>query len=233
MDRNATHFVVPVGSPLWWAMNLGLLAALVAVIGLTRKSDQAQRERIGRYLAGLLLVNFLVNHAVLTYRCVWDLQTCLPLHLCSLSVLLSIYMLWTRKPLAYETAIFWGAGAVHSFITPESTTGGGTYELWEYSISHGGIILAGLYATMRLGMVPRSGSWWKVFLLTQILVPVIGLVNYLLGSNYMYLAQKPNADNPMIMGEWPWYIIALEAVVLIHFYAFYALHLFLSKRSSR
>jgi len=45
----------------------------------------------------------------------------------------------------------------------------------------------------------------------------------------MYIAQKPNANNPMIMGEWPWYIIGLEFVVLAHFLAFYWIH----RRASR
>jgi hypothetical integral membrane protein (TIGR02206 family) len=231
MDRNATHFVVPVGSSLWWVMNLGLLLSVLLVLGLTRRAQAELRQRVAKAIAALMLANFTVNQCVLWVEGRWDIQTSLPLHLCSMSVLLSAYMLWTRQAFAYELALFWGAGAVHSFITPESTTGGGVYDLWEYSISHGGIILAGLFATMRLGMAPRPKSWWRAFLFTQLTVPIIGLVNYLLDSNYMYLAQKPNADNPMIIGEWPWYILALEAVVLVHFGLFYLLHSWLAKRS--
>ena len=230
MDRNATHFVVPIGTPLWWAMNLGLLAGLGLVLGLTRKASLEQRQIVAKSIAALLFANFSINHLVMWVNGSWDYHTCLPFHLCSMSVLLSAYMLWTGHAWTYELALFWGAGAVHSFITPESTTGGGVYELWEYSISHGGIILAGFYATMRLGMAPRPKSWWRAFLFTQLAIPVIGLINDLLKSNYMYLAQKPNADNPMIIGEWPWYILALEAVVLGHFWLFYHLHSWLAKR---
>ena len=32
----------------------------------------------------------------------------------------------------------------------------------------------------------------------------------------MYLAHKPIADNPFLIGEWPWYIIGLELVLILH-----------------
>ena len=32
----------------------------------------------------------------------------------------------------------------------------------------------------------------------------------------MYLAEKPMAENPFLIGEWPWYIIILEAVMILH-----------------
>jgi uncharacterized membrane protein YwaF len=41
----------------------------------------------------------------------------------------------------------------------------------------------------------------------------------------MFIAQKPDAQNPFIIGEWPWYIIGLEFAVLLHFAAFYWIHL--------
>ncbi|MFM1793486.1 MAG: hypothetical protein RLZZ252_1840, partial [Bacteroidota bacterium] len=85
-----------------------------------------------------------------------------------------------------------------------------------------------IYTTMRMGFVPRKGSWKRVFFYTQIVLPVIGLVNWLIGANYMFLAQKPDAENPLIIGDWPYYIIGLEVVVIVHFYLFYRLHKILS-----
>jgi len=44
----------------------------------------------------------------------------------------------------------------------------------------------------------------------------VGSINYLLGSNYMYLAIKPNVENPFLIGDWPYYIIGLELAVVLH-----------------
>jgi uncharacterized membrane protein YwaF len=37
----------------------------------------------------------------------------------------------------------------------------------------------------------------------------------------MYLSAKPEVENPFLIGEWPYYILVLEAVALLHFWVFY------------
>jgi uncharacterized membrane protein YwaF len=32
----------------------------------------------------------------------------------------------------------------------------------------------------------------------------------------MYLAIKPNVENPFLIGDWPYYIIGLELAVVLH-----------------
>ena len=58
----------------------------------------------------------------------------------------------------------------------------------------------------------------------QILLVFIGLSNFALDSNYMYLAEKPLVNNPMIIGEWPWYILGFEILGLLHIYIFFRLY---------
>jgi uncharacterized membrane protein YwaF len=45
----------------------------------------------------------------------------------------------------------------------------------------------------------------------------VGLVNYVTGANYMFLSQKPIADNPFIVGEWPIYILGFVAAGALHY----------------
>mgnify|MGYP000625046896 CR=1 FL=1 len=51
--------------------------------------------------------------------------------------------------------------------------------------------------------------------------PIIGTINWLLDSNYLYLCDKPIVNNPLIVGDWPWYIVFLEIIALIHFWLLY------------
>jgi len=70
-------------------------------------------------------------------------------------------------------------------------------------------------------MKPRKNSWWKIFLWTQLLIPIIGTINWFLNANYMYMCTKPIAENPLLFGEWPWYFIGMEIAALLHFFMIY------------
>ena len=231
MDKNALHHMVDIGSAEWVYLNGGLMIGFILFFGLSWKMDERKRVQIGYVMAAVLALNFIANQVFAIVTHTWDKAVHLPLHLCSFSEILAMIMLLTRKQWAYEFLIFWSAGAIHSFLTPELTEGGNLFNFWEYGIAHGMVIIAGFYATFRLKMVPRVGSWLKVFGYTQLTLPVVGLLNWLLNANYMFIAQKPNANNPLIMGEWPWYIIGLEFVVLVHFYGFYWIHRTLVRKS--
>ena len=84
-------------------------------------------------------------------------------------------------------------------------------------------------------MKPQTVSWWKVLLWSQILLPVIGLINWILNANYMYLSVKPIVNNPFLMGEWPWYIISIELASLLHFFIVYLpfVYLYHSKKVNK
>jgi uncharacterized membrane protein YwaF len=45
----------------------------------------------------------------------------------------------------------------------------------------------------------------------------VGLTNYLVDANYMFLCQRPLVDNPVIMGEWPWYILGFIVAGALHY----------------
>jgi hypothetical integral membrane protein (TIGR02206 family) len=154
----------------------------------------------------------------------WTPQSSLPLNLCSLSALLSGIVLLRPTQGAFEILLYWGlSGATYSLITPEMTLGYSDWNLVDYYVSHAGIIFSGLYLSLVCGMRPGRGSWQKVFLLTQFVALVVGIVDKLVGANYMYLMQKPAVSNPFFAGEWPWYILVLEVALLLHFYVIYLL----------
>jgi hypothetical integral membrane protein (TIGR02206 family) len=230
MNRNALHHIVPIGSPHWLMLNIGLIATLLLLFLGVRFLNFKQRILLGKVMAAILFCNLLVHNLEGVWLGNWRADVHLPLQMCGVSTLLSIVVLWTRKQWIYEWLICWSAGAFHAFLTPELTNGSGIYHFWDYGISHVGILVAPVFATFALGMEPRKGAWWRVFLWTQLVLPVVGGINYLLDANYMYLAQRPEANNPAIIGEWPWYIIGLEFVALVHFWAFYKFHQWLAYR---
>ena len=82
---------------------------------------------------------------------------------------------------------------------------------------------------LMMDMRLKVGSWWTNFLYTQPILIFIMIVNWLVGGNYMYLAEAPLAENPLIFTRvWPWYILTFEFLVIPHFLLFY----YFGKKSS-
>ena len=51
--------------------------------------------------------------------------------------------------------------------------------------------------------------------MVNLIILPVGFINWLIGSNYMYLCTKPGVESPFLIGEWPWYLIGLEGVALL------------------
>ena len=213
------HEIIETFSKLWWQASLASLGTIFFIVWLGQALNQFNRELLAKIIGILLISNSIGRHFLWIYLDVWNIQSSLPLHLCGLSAILSGVVMFYRHQLLYELLFYWGiSGALHSFLTPEFTMGKEGLLFYEYYISHGGIILSAFYLTIVLGMKPRIGSWWKIFIKSQLLLPIIGFINWLIDANYMYLCIKPIVDNPLLIGDWPWYLIGVEFAALFHFY---------------
>lgn len=208
------------------------VAVAVGLVWVVRRFDSEKVTRavcIG--LATILLVNQITNWC---YRYVIDggtvfLMEHLPLHVCGMSVILSVVVLLTRNRLAYELVYFWGlAGATNAVITPELDAGWPEYDFIQYYISHGGIVVTAVLTTWGLGMRPTFKSLLRAFFILNAMAAGISGFNLLTGANYMYLSQQPVTDSPFLFFEWPWYILWLE-VLAIGFFALCYLPVYLER----
>ena len=166
----------------------------------------------------VLITRSILVHPYVAYLKGWDIYNNLPLHMCGLAAIISGVIMFYRKQWLYELLYYWGIpGAFHSLLTPEFTKGTEGLLFIEYYIAHGGIIFSALFCTLILGLKPAKGSWWKIFLWSQLLLPVIGGFNWLIDANYMYLCEPPIVDNPFIIGDFPEHLIGFEIAGLLHF----------------
>ncbi|MFQ6615256.1 MAG: TIGR02206 family membrane protein [Fidelibacterota bacterium] len=217
------HDTISIFAPLWWKANIPTVVIIVGLIGVGKRLSPLNRERLAVILAVVLLARVILIHPYLISLGRWRVESSLPLHMCGLSAILSGVVLLWRNQRAYEFLYYWGIpGAFHSLLTPEFTSGRVGLLFPEYFISHGGILASALYLTLVLGMRPSKGSWWRIALWTQPVLLGIGLANWALDSNYMYLCQKPLASNPFVIGDWPWYLVGLEIAGLLHILAIYS-----------
>lgn len=212
------HEIIEPLTRLWWQSNLWTLSTITAILIGAMYLNHLQREWLAKAIGVILVARSILVHPYVDYLVGWDIYNNLPLHMCGLSSIISGIIIFYRRQWLYECLYFWGIpGAVHSLLTPEFTQGTQGLLFMEYYIAHGGIILSALYCTFYLGFQPGKGSWWKIFLYSQILLPVVGGINWLLDANYMYLCQPPIVDNPFIIGDFPEHLIGLEIAGLLHF----------------
>jgi hypothetical integral membrane protein (TIGR02206 family) len=169
-------------------------------------------------LAAWLFLNELLWHVWHAVYGLWSVQELLPLEICNLMVLVSVFTLLTKSQPGYEFIYLLGIPAASQvLITPALGPYGFPHILFfQIFISHGGIVLAALYLTLVEGMRPRA--WrvvWRVAFWTTLYAGVVFFLNGLLGSNYLFLASKPPAATLLdYLGPWPWYILSIVVIGL-------------------
>ncbi len=165
-----------------------------------------------------LLVNEVVWMAWLWATDQWSVRTVLPLHLCSAMVYVGSAALVTRSQALYEPLYFLGiGGAAQALMTPNVGAHGFPHLHFISSfVSHGLILSAPVYLTMVEGMRPTRASIARVFVVGNVYLVFVGVVNWVVGGNYMYLARKPETPTLLdVMGTWPWYILGMEAIGMV------------------
>ncbi len=144
----------------------------------------------------------------------------MPLQLCDAAVLLACIALITRQQLAYELTFFWGlAGSLLAMVTPELAAPFPHARFLAYFALHAGVVVAAVVLTWGLGMRPARGAVLRGLLWTNLYALFVGVVNWRLGTNYLYLCRKPSTPTLLdLFGPWPWYLLVGEALALVLFF---------------
>ena len=208
----------------WIAIGLIILTGL-AIIFSQRHASEKSRQLVRYVLAALLVINETTWQLWNLFTGQWSIQTMLPFHLCSVLVWLSAYMLVTKNRSIYEFAYLIGiAGALQAVLTPDL----GQYAFphfryFQVFLSHGIIIIAALYMTLVEGYRPTWHSVKKVAIYGNLYLVAVFLLNLLIGSNYLFVAHKPETASLLdVLPPWPIYILVIEALAAIFILLFYA-----------
>jgi len=193
--------------------------AVVAIVLFILKDRITPSRHWERFAALSLLFMDIGYHVWLIGSNRWRLQDSLPLELCSVSLLLSIVLLWTGNRKLYPFVFFAGiGGALQAVITPVLDLSYPHFRYFHFFYTHGGIILTALYFTWVKGVRPTFKGVWQTLIALNLMLPVIFLVNLLVEGNYMFLRMKPlNGSLLDYLGPYPWYLLSLEAVAFLMF----------------
>jgi len=206
---------------LW---TLALIAGVAIVLPLlVRRLGLGAVRAVALLLAALLLLQEVVGLSLQLARYGPGVQL-LPLHLCSLAVFVTAWMLLSRNPRVFEVAYFWAlAGTTQALATPDLRTGFPDPAYVLFFTAHGLVIVGVLYGVLALGLRPTGLSVLRVALITLAVAVMVFGVNLALGTNFMYLMAKPAGASLLDwFGPWPWYWLGLVAVAIVSFAVLYA-----------
>ncbi len=212
------------GFRLFDAQHLTVLAITVflpiVLVLFTRRFSGGKFEKMVLWtLAGILFLNRVWALQVALDLGVREWRNLLPLHLCDVANFMVIIACLTKHAeLVRVTYFFSLAGTMQAILTPDIRVGFPEPRFLTFFISHCGIVVASLYLTLGCRILPTWGAVVRAFVWLQVYAIIAGLANWLLGTNFGYLARKP--ENPSMLdyfGPWPWYILVIEVIALLKF----------------
>lgn len=162
-------------------------------------------------------------HLWLIHTSTWDASHALPLQLCSISLILCILLLITQNKVIFEIVYFIGiAGAIQAILTPELFYNFPHLRFFHFFVNHSLIIWTVLFFVWSKGYSITFTSVFKSLAFLHAVAFIAFLVNIVTGGNYMFLAGKPKMGSALdYLGDYPWYILSLEAIAVILFFIMY------------
>ena len=172
------------------------------------------------------------NRIFLDELYVISLSADLPLQFCSIGYyfsIIGIIMSVSEKKynIKFEQFIFDCAyvlgfgGALQAMITVDLTGINnmiGSFALnWQHSI----IILNVLWLIFAYNKRFNLRGVLNAFIFMNLAIIPVGIINYFLSANYMFICSPPSVNNPLLIGDWPIYLIILELIYFLYILILY------------
>jgi hypothetical integral membrane protein (TIGR02206 family) len=197
------------------------IATGIGLARLVRARPEGRAALLVRIVLAGSIVLLIGSVLVEAARGGWlGLELVLPLHLCDFALMLAVYALLTRSRAVAEVLWFWaGAGTILAMLTPNVSRGFPDWQFLVFFGLHGLVVMATIVLVYGVGLRPRADAPRRVFLLTAAYAAVVGAVNAILGTNFLFLCRKP--ANPTLLdafGPWPVYILVAAGVGFVLFH---------------
>jgi len=146
----------------------------------------------------------------------------LPLHLCPIVIILSIFMMFFHSEILFQPVYFWSIGAFFAILMPDIRDGMSNFASQSFFITHFFILFSTAYAFVHFRFRPTKAGFLCSFLLLVTLAFIMYFVNNKLGTNFLYVNHPPVTKSLMdFMGPWPYYIFSLAGIdIAISFFMY-------------
>lgn len=211
---------------------IAIIVAIFSISHSNRKLTISKQQKVFKLFGWFVSLTVATFHLYFISLGTYNIQTDLPLYLCSFIALLIPIFTYYRNYWMYEILLFWIiAGTLQGVITPDIAEGFPAFDYFRYWVVHLGLLIIVFYATFVFGMRPTFKSVFKSILALQLYVAMMVIVNALLNANYFYLNEKPQSATLLdYFGEWPYYIIVTQIILIPYFLLIYLPFYFTKKK---
>ena len=216
-----------------WIRNTFFSTVIILVLLVGSSFLKKQYNIYITYIMGITLFMSSIISPLRTYFAGnFSIAVDLPFHLCGISAFIcSIMPFLKKKQRLFDFVFYTGIiGGIMGILTPQmSDYDGSFYVYFVFYMRHVLIFTMPIYMLRNLGLSLTKKSIVRTFVILNLLLAFIMPFNFIVGGNYMYLAEPPQVNNPLIIGEWPYYVIWFEVFVILLLLLLY----YLSKISFR
>ena len=199
--------------------------SILSIIYIPKYFENSSRKA-KKYFSYFIILILLINQGMDFYRegilsNRW--QDGLPLHLCDFSTMAIVLYFLTKKRDFFIFAFFFGiSGGGMSILTPDTVYGFPYIGYIQSQIGHTMILMGVTYAMIIDKQRPYLNDVLKALIYASILLLFTYFMNYLLGTNYWFLAEKPIGNNiTSFMRAEPFHIIDLYIAAILICYSMY------------
>ena len=216
-----------------WIRNTFFSTVIILALLVSSSYLKKQVNIYITYIMGIALFVSSITSPLRTYLAGnFSIAVDLPFHLCGISAFIcSIMPFLKNKQGLFDFVFYTGIiGGIMGILTPQmSDYDGSFYVYFVFYMRHILIFTMPIYMLRNQGLSLTKKSMVRTFVILNLLLAFIMPFNFIVGGNYMYLAEPPQVNNPLIIGEWPYYVIWFEVFVILLLVLLY----YLSKISFR
>jgi len=218
-------YVIEFMTDEWKTWTLFSLLFISVPLILARFLNRRQKIQVTYLIGAIMIIDFITENGGYIMSGTWDIQYNLPIQLCGISSLICCVLPFIKKKdklfqFVYYTGVI---GGIMAILTPQMNYFDGSLRYYlNYYVSHSLIIALPIFMFLHLDLKLPKFSWFKIWIHLNILMAIIMPINFLLDSNYMYVNAPPEVSNPLVIGEWPYYLLIWEPLVMIIAYLIYA-----------
>lgn len=205
------------GMAHWTAIALAFAVPLALALVVRVTGSEALKNAVRWVFAAELVATYALWYWLLYQRGWMAVGNMLPMHLCDWAAIVCIVSLIRPNQRTYELAYFWAlTGTLQATLTPELALGWPDWRFVVFFAFHCGVIAAVLYMTLGMRMRPYPASIPRVIGWTLFYGVAAGLVDWIFGVNFGFLAAKSKDPSALdLLSPWPWYIAELVPVALV------------------
>ena len=221
-----SNYTIELLTQEWIRNTLITFLSIIGVILIGKYNPSNRNILLIKSTSIILLGVTIIAHIIDINNKNWTVSEHLPLHLCAMNQLICCFILFVPKKQFLFEFLFYGGviGGIQAILTPQINYYDGGYFMYlKYYFAHTLIILIPLFLYFNLNFKLTKNSWLRIFIAVNVLMIIIMPLDFLIDANYMYLAQPPEIDNPLVIGKWPYYLINLEFIVATLFFLTYLL----------